>query len=59
MKAKREHRILLSERADEVLRKAKALSSAQGDESCFVFPGAKRGKPISDMTLTKLVKGMG
>ena len=30
-----------------------------GDASGLVFPGTKAGKPISDMTLTKLVKAMG
>ncbi|MHA6346725.1 tyrosine-type recombinase/integrase [Roseivivax sp. CAU 1761] len=30
-----------------------------GDTSGLVFPGTKAGKPISDMTLTKLVKAMG
>ena len=59
MKAKREHRIPLSERAVELLKEAKAIGQAQGDDSGLVFPGTKRGKPISDMTLTKLVKGMG
>lgn len=59
MKAKREHRVPLSERAVEILTEAKALGEAQGDDSGLVFPGTKRGKPLSDMTLTKLVKGMG
>lgn len=55
MKAKRPHRIPLSARAVEVLKKAEALRE-DGD---LVFPGIKPGKPLSDMTLTKLVKGMG
>ncbi len=59
MKAKREHRIPLSERAVELLTEAKAIGEVQGDQSGLVFPGTKPGKPISDMTLTKLVKGMG
>lgn len=59
MKAKKAHRIPLSDRAIEILERAKALGEEAGDDSGLVFPGTKRGKPISDMTLTKLVKAMG
>ena len=52
MKAKREHRIPLTARAVEILQVAKAL----GDGTGLVFPGTKAGKPLSDMTLSKLVK---
>lgn len=52
MKAKRDHRIPLSPRAVEILRSAQAL----GDGTGLVFPGTKAGKPLSDMTLSKLVK---
>ena len=55
MKAKREHRIPLSGRAIELLKEAKAL----GDGTGLVFPGTKPGKPLSDMTLSKLVKELG
>lgn len=55
MKAKKEHRIPLSARALEVLKAAKALS----DGSELVFPGTKPGRPLSDMTLSKLVKELG
>ena len=55
MKAKREHRIPLSGRAVELLKEAKAL----GDGTGLVFPGTKPGKPLSDMTLSKLVKELG
>ncbi len=55
MKAKRDHRIPLSERAAEILRTAKGLSDGTG----MVFPGTKKGKPLSDMTLSKLVKELG
>ncbi|MBT0958918.1 tyrosine-type recombinase/integrase [Alphaproteobacteria bacterium KMM 3653] len=54
MKAKREHRIPLSDRALEVLSAAKALGNGSG----LVFPSAT-GKPLSDMTLSKLVKELG
>jgi integrase len=55
MKAKREHRIPLSGRAVDVLQQVRAL----GDGSGLVFPSTRYGKPLSDMTLSKLVKGMG
>lgn len=55
MKAKRDHRIPLSPRALEILGQAKNLSDGSG----LVFPGTKLGKPLSDMTLSKLVKALG
>ena len=55
MKAKKEHRVPLSPRAVEVLLEAKALGTSEG----LVFPGTKANKPLSDMTLSKLVKGLG
>ncbi len=55
MKAKREHRIPLSARAVEILREAEKVADGAG----FVFPGTRRGKPLSDMTLSKLVKELG
>ncbi len=59
MKAKKPHRVPLSARAVELLLKAKVSGAQMGDTSGLVFPGTKAGKPISDMTLTKLVKAMG
>jgi len=55
MKAKREHRVPLSPRALEVLSEARRLGGGEG----LVFPGTKHGKPLSDMTLSKLVKALG
>jgi len=55
MKGMRPHRLPLSARALEILQEAKALD----DESGLVFHGTKRGKPLSDMTLSKLVKELG
>ena len=55
MKAKQEHVVPLSKRAIAVLREAKGL----GDGTGLVFPGTKAGKPLSDMTLSKLVKELG
>lgn len=55
MKAKRPHKVPLSARALSILEEAKALDDGSG----LVFPGAKRGRPLSDMTLSKLVKKLG
>ena len=55
MKMKKPHRIPLSARALEILREAKKLS----DGSALIFPGTKQSKPLSDMTLSKLVKELG
>ena len=55
MKANRDHRVPLSPRALEILVEAKSLS----DGSDLVFPGTQSGKPLSDMTLSKLVKELG
>lgn len=54
MKARVEHIVPLSSRAVEVLKCARQLSTVG-----LVFPGAKAGKPLSDMTLSKLVKELG
>jgi integrase len=55
MKAKREHRVPLAARALEILRKAATLADGSG----LVFPGTRQGRPLSDMTLSKLVKEQG
>lgn len=53
MKMKRPHRIPLSDRALEILQEAACFQ----DE--HIFPGSKRGKPLSDATLRKLVREHG
>ena len=55
MKAKKAHRVPLSDRAVEILHAAKNLTDGTG----MVFPGTKIGKPLSDATLSKLVKKLG
>lgn len=55
MKMKREHRVPLPSRAIEILTEAKALTGGEG----HVFPSVTTGKPLSDMTLSKLVKSLG
>ncbi|WP_108815668.1 tyrosine-type recombinase/integrase [Loktanella sp. Alg231-35] len=54
MKMKRPHRVPLSPRAVAVLQEAAKLR----DQSGLIFPSA-RGKVLSDMTLSKLVKELG
>lgn len=54
MKMNREHKVPLSGRAIEVLKDAHGLREASG----LVFPSA-RGRQLSDMTLSKLVKELG
>ena len=56
MKGGREHRVPLSGTALDVLRRARALD----DNSGLVFPSAlKPGRPLSDMTLTKILRSVG
>lgn len=55
MKMNRPHRVPLSPRVLALLKTAKALD----DKSGLVFPGTKQGRPLSDMTLSKLVKELG
>lgn len=54
MKGNAEHIVPLSGRSVEVLTEARALG--EGD---LVFPGAKAGRPMSDMTMSKLIKELG
>ncbi len=51
MKAGREHRIPLSDRANDILM----TLPREGD---FVFLGARAGKPLSNMAMLELVRGM-
>ena len=56
MKAGREHVVPLSEPAVRLFERMKAYRRGDSD---LVFPGSKRGKPLSDMTLTKALRDMG
>ena len=51
MKAGREHTVPLSDRAVAILRDLPHV----GD---LVFPGAREGRPLSDMAMTQLLRGM-
>ncbi len=52
MKAGREHRVPLSDAAIQVLRQVPRIEGCE-----FIFPGAKN-KPLSDMTLTAVLRRM-
>jgi integrase len=54
MKAGREHRVPLSEAAARVLE-----SLQEARQSDFVFPGARQGRPLSEMALLMLLRRMG
>jgi integrase len=55
MKAGKVHVVPLSEAVVELLNRAVELKT---DESDHIFPGALRGKPLSDMTLLKVLRDM-
>jgi integrase len=54
MKMKREHRVPLSARCIEILKKAKELS--MGGE--YIFPGQRQGKPLSNMAFLMALRRM-
>ena len=54
MRAEREHVVPLSDAAIAVLRRMEAARLND-----YVFPGAKEGRPVSDMTLTAVLRRMG
>jgi integrase len=54
MKAKREHRVPLSEAAVDILQVVPRI-----DDNPYVFPGVRQGKPLSGMALLQLMRGMG
>ena len=54
MKARREHRVPLS---DSMLADLRALPLIEGNP--YLFPGARYGKPLSNMALLQLMRGMG
>ena len=56
MKADREHIVPLSDAAVAIFDRMKAFR--RGTNS-LIFPGTKRDKPLSDMTLTKVLRDLG
>lgn len=67
IKMKRPHRVPLSPRAIEILKEAAKFrphgadtaAPAEGQPAPFIFPGQRPGRPLSDMTLSKLTKELG
>ena len=55
MKARRPHRVPVSDRALEILNEAWAISGPDG----LVFPSGPGGRAVSDMTLTVLLRRLG
>ena len=55
MKSGIEHRVPLPDRARTILAEARALD----DGSNFILPGTRAGKPLSDATLSKLMRDLG
>ena len=53
MKAGKEHRVPLSAPALAIMRALQPLASAPTD---YVFPAARRGKPLSNMAMAMLIK---
>jgi integrase len=56
MKSGREHRVPLSPRALAILKEMQVHRHA---DDAFVFPGARRGRPLSNMTFLMLLRRMG
>tara|TARA_B100000700_G_scaffold325341_1_gene433816 strand:- start:946 stop:2145 length:1200 start_codon:yes stop_codon:yes gene_type:complete len=54
MKARREHRVPLSRQAVELLAQ---LPRVKGNS--YVFPGARYGRPLSNMAMLQLMRGIG
>ncbi|MFN3233409.1 MAG: tyrosine-type recombinase/integrase [Alphaproteobacteria bacterium] len=52
MKGRKEHRVPLSPRAIEIIQRARKLS----DGSDYLFPGRTLTKPLSDMSLTMVLR---
>jgi integrase len=52
MKAEKEHRVPLSDKAITLLR------GQEGLDPLYVFPGSKKGKPLSNMSMTTVLRRM-
>ena len=57
MKARREHRVPLSARAIAILQEMQGARYSDADNA-YVFPGPKRGKPLSNMVFLMLLRRM-
>ena len=56
MKAGKEHRVPLSARALAILQE---MQAHRHPDDAFVFPGAKPGRPLSNMAFLMLLRRMG
>jgi integrase len=56
MKAGKEHRVPLSNRATALLKR---METAPDVSETYVFPGGKSGRPLSNMAMAELLKRMG
>lgn len=54
MKSEKEHRIPLSQASAVLLNELKKNKSSE-----FIFPGMKKGKPLSNMSMTLVLRRMG
>jgi integrase len=59
MKGGKAHRVPLTDRALEILAEVAILRPKDDDGSALVFPSTKPGKPLSDMTLTAVMRRLG
>lgn len=53
MKSGREHRVPLSDRALEIIK-----TTPREADSEYIFPGARKGKPLSNMAMLELLRGI-
>lgn len=58
MKAGKEHRIPLGERAFAIINNMRDASGEPPETDALVFPGAKRGRPLSNMAFLMLLRRM-
>jgi integrase len=59
MKAGKEHRVPLAPRALPILDEMQKARLTDDDGASYVFGGAKRGKPLSNMSMLMLLRRMG
>ena len=57
MKAGRAHRVPLSDASLHILNELREIYGAEADT--IIFPGQKKGRPLSNMTMNKLINRMG
>jgi integrase len=58
MKADKEHRVPLNAPAIAIIEEMAKLRSADSAEDAYVFPGQRRGKPLSNMAFLMLLRRM-